>query len=709
MSQVTPTPILSIADKQLLEIKEWLDDSDKDKGTRLSFVSDMEDPLDRPFVPTSLEQKFLDKGALFMRIFDDKRVKRRPLNTSPLLKASVVLFDGAGENKKKKRQVAYGMVTAKIRGTTPKQLIAYFSDNESIATTKYEPNPHVSMKRVLERVNNHHVVQYNRSIPPQPFAPRGFVNSIVWIQSTDDPRQYMFSGHPTDHAEIPFFSEDIRGETTRVGRLTQVGVDVVLIDYIFDFDFKGDFPSVVTERVAIPGLTGGISRQQLYFMHLKELSDFDEGGEDAAMLGQLLFDFVTLKKNAVVAVTKKQPWWGRKSKEGGLAIALRTFFIRSAALRKVSTEYSWFESFILQLLTNKVQLRITRNIVNPLSSLSHDEACSIGKAFAVILLTNSTPIDAVNEFILSYPVLQQLDSLLPIFRPLLVAIAKNLLIQADWGMKFRVLSGAAIEIMDMVSDMVVIHQYMKTGQTSAAYAMIAMIGLNITSQIACAYFVNTRKPKRVFLREACYVLLCVKPGVDALKFIRGGERDPLVNVDPVIEMNCNKIIEAFFEGIPAGVVQTILIIKSKKRTLTSVVSLLISLASICFTATSMSYDYDTSVEGRRLSPVLRGYVPDVGRGLVFFLMFLLSMLHASAKIYSTALLAITNNWNLLIMWILVDQAAFLFYKVARGDLIYFITTRRRSLAYFLSTLVRVVMKLVTDYTGAILFSNPYGE
>ena len=67
-----------------------------------------------------------------------------------------------------------------------------------------------------------------------------------------------------------------------------------------------------------------------------------------------------------------------------------------------------------------------------------------------------------------------------------------------------------------------------------------------------------------------------------------------------------------------------------------------SAASTGYTATSMSYDQDTSVAKRRQSPKLYGYIPDQGRALVFFLMFMLSVLQLFAKVSSTALLLMTN-------------------------------------------------------------------
>ena len=165
--------------------------------------------------------------------------------------------------------------------------------------------------------------------------------------------------------------------------------------------------------------------------------------------------------------------------------------------------------------------------------------------------------------------------------------------------------------------------------------------------------------------------------------------------------------EMALEALPGGVFQSFILLGSNTRTVAAFVSIVLSSASTGFTAASMSYDFDTSVSKRRNSPKMYGYLPDEGRGVVFVLMFLLSVLQLVAKVFSTALLALTNPlW--LIIWVSGDLLFYLGYKLARRDFIYF-TPFKGITKYIMSFMERMVGKVLVDYTGLMLLRGPYGK
>jgi hypothetical protein len=53
------------------------------------------------------------------------------------------------------------------------------------------------------------------------------------------------------------------------------------------------------------------------------------------------------------------------------------------------------------------------------------------------------------------------------------------------------------------------------------------------------------------------------------------------------------------------------------------------------------------------------------------------------------------NWILLVVYTIVDHAAFLLYKLARGDLAYWIPGFGHPLSLFL----RLLVKVIVDFTG----------
>ena len=162
-----------------------------------------------------------------------------------------------------------------------------------------------------------------------------------------------------------------------------------------------------------------------------------------------------------------------------------------------------------------------------------------------------------------------------------------------------------------------------------------------------------------------------------------------------------------FEALPGGVFQSFILLGSNTRTVAACVSIVLSSASTGFTAASMSYDFDTSVSKRRNSPKMYGYLPDEGRGVVFVLMFLLSVLQLVAKVFSTALLALTNPlW--LIIWVSGDHLFYLGYKLARNDYIWYVPVTGISM-YIGTNVDRICGKLLVDYTGLMLLRGPYGK
>ena len=79
---------------------------------------------------------------------------------------------------------------------------------------------------------------------------------------------------------------------------------------------------------------------------------------------------------------------------------------------------------------------------------------------------------------------------------------------------------------------------------------------------------------------------------------------------------------------------------------------------------------------------------------------LVSALQVTAKVGATALLAITNGkW--LVYYFAGDHALHLLYRIARRDLVLSHVPSIPAVAYPASTLVLVVYKVLTDFTGCL--------
>lgn len=88
----------------------------------------------------------------------------------------------------------------------------------------------------------------------------------------------------------------------------------------------------------------------------------------------------------------------------------------------------------------------------PLAALTSNEAVRAARSFAMTLLANATAEAAVDEHICTYPALGELEREYVWFRPMLEAIASELMSKVTYGVRMRAALGAGISFADMVSD-----------------------------------------------------------------------------------------------------------------------------------------------------------------------------------------------------------------------------------------------------------------
>jgi hypothetical protein len=85
------------------------------------------------------------------------------------------------------------------------------------------------------------------------------------------------------------------------------------------------------------------------------------------------------------------------------------------------------------------------------------------------------------------------------------------------------------------------------------------------------------------------------------------------------------------------------------------------------------YDIDTDPTKRKKDPKFYGYIPDTTskRALVFALLFLYHTVWTLGKTFSMAVLA-QANWLWLVVYLFSDHSGLILYKLARGDLIFWL-------------------------------------
>jgi hypothetical protein len=253
----------------------------------------------------------------------------------------------------------------------------------------------------------------------------------------------------------------------------------------------------------------------------------------------------------------------------------------------------------------------------------------------------------------------------------------------------------------MASDINNIVGMLLDGRSTDAFVLLGMIALNLAIQALIVIIQNSHRGPRAVLWELGVVLSLLKPGIDAARVAGGAERVEGAPLDPFTEMVICKLIEMTFESIPGGLAQAIFLLNGGDWTTAAVVSVGLSCVSTAFIASTLDYDFDTDPTARKRRPEFYGYIPDNKRALVFALLFLYHTVWSLGKTFSMAVLAQTN-WVWLAVYLLADHCGLILYKLARGDLVYWVP----GLGVPLSMLIRFSVKVIVDFTGYACRSQP---
>ena len=232
----------------------------------------------------------------------------------------------------------------------------------------------------------------------------------------------------------------------------------------------------------------------------------------------------------------------------------RVFTEHTTLLAPLKSVCPKIKILLSHLLTNTTTVKQKKARVSAgseatrLHDLTDAEAEVLGKSFKKFLIGNKEVETAVNAWKLDNPILEPLFAEL-IFEPIIIAIAKELMVASTLGLVKRVIIGAGLSIGDMITDVSVIISYLNSGKTKQAYSLIAMMGLSISLQLLIAYVQNRKKSKWAIFRELLIVLSGLKPAVDAYRVATGYE-DELNTFDPLTDMVFGKSTELACESIP---------------------------------------------------------------------------------------------------------------------------------------------------------------
>jgi hypothetical protein len=250
-----------------------------------------------------------------------------------------------------------------------------------------------------------------------------------------------------------------------------------------------------------------------------------------------------------------------------------------------------------------------------------------------------------------------------------------------------------------------------TTETQQVYFQASIISLatSVILQLLIVWIQNRKLGTFRVLKESVPILLGFKPAVDAYRVAKGVRMEAQQTLETMAEMTYIKGIELFAEAIPSVIIQIMaLTTLSADETVPTgaAISLVVSALSTGFISASISYDWDTDPNRRIQTPHFYGYVPAKAsrRTFVFIMMMFFSAGMLLIKCTTIVLLGLLGQkWAF--SYIGIDLGLFLTIKIVRDDFIYWLPLEG-FLAIAMSFFVRVVVKIVADFTSIVHLRHP---
>ena len=369
-----------------------------------------------------------------------------------------------------------------------------------------------------------------------------------------------------------------------------------------------------------------------------------------------------------------------------------------------------FALILCHILKDRFQFRVKKiGRTSKMTEWKDTECTKVGRSFPTFLMMAPNGEHAVDAWRLHFVQLNALFEEVEGFKEFMLVIANNLLRDSVYGLILRVSTGAILSMTDAVTDIYVIATYYKSEELyGQANAMLAMLLINIATQLCTVLAQYKGKRRVIFVKEALITISFMRPAVDAYRVATHMEGEEL-NIDRLLEFVINKGIELGCESIPGCILQLYVWLRNPDKAGTyALVSIGISCLTTGFTSAMMAFDMDVDLSHRKAQPKFYGYMPnDNGlRGRCYFLMTIMSAFHNLSRTLGCALLAVSNKGSLVFVLIGAELGIYLLVKIVRRDFYCWIRLSGGE-AIVLSLLYRTGVKIIADFTGCFHLRHPY--
>jgi hypothetical protein len=328
---------------------------------------------DEPY--TEQEEEILEDGKKMLAVFGAQTGKKL---TMPLPAVKAKLAFKAGDSR------AFGIVTTTVRAS-PDQVLAFMWGFDK----RFRASTDVLEKNLDEEPSAHNKLLFSkRKAFARQFDSRSFLARFVWRAL--DGGGFVLVSSPEETERRPPEEGVVRATYTSVLKIKPLG-SVSKLEYMVRTDAGGSLPAWVMNLVMGKTLARVIQTQE-FFQSGRGLAEWSE--EDGRCTGE----FCLMK-------TKEEKHHGA----GATEVEARVGAMMEAhkGLRELGEEWEWFKVLLAKLVVNKLRPAGVSKV--KLCNVSIKEAGVIGGGLAICIASNLTAIAAVDDWLLRYPAMGELD------------------------------------------------------------------------------------------------------------------------------------------------------------------------------------------------------------------------------------------------------------------------------------------------------------
>jgi hypothetical protein len=223
---------------------------------------------------------------------------------------------------------------------------------------------------------------------PNPFDDRDSLSRCVWRKRATG---YIFVSVP-ELSDAHSLSSDVgRARFPSMLKMTITGDASTKLEYVLQPDAGGSLPLWLV-RTLMGSSLAWVTEIQRYWGGLRGLGEWD--AKDGEAVGEVL-------------TTKSDAESHRLKGETGVDARVRELLKKHKGLKELGQKHDWFCALLTKIVANK--LRPAGDAGVKLCNMSEKQANIIGGALASCIAANLTAPAAVDEWILRYPAMGELE------------------------------------------------------------------------------------------------------------------------------------------------------------------------------------------------------------------------------------------------------------------------------------------------------------